>query len=213
MLSDTLRPLRPPRARKAPDPLSTALASGAMARVVRYFAVNPEAAPHGRALERATGLRPRSLQNELARLVSLGILIRETDGRRVRYQLDEAHPAWPHLRQLVRHLSEPADVLPFAVAEVPGVEAAFVFGSYAKDTAGAESDIDLFVLIDQADEPALLRQTMEAGVLLGREVNVISVTRDELEERASTPFFRDVLAGPKQWVRGSAAALDGLATA
>lgn len=199
-----------PRNAKSTDPLSTALASGAMARLVRYFAVNPEARPHVRALERATGLRPRSLQNELARLARIGVLVREEEGTRVRYRLDESHPAWPHLRQLVRHLSRPADVLPFALVDVPGIAAAFIFGSHAKDTARVDSDVDLFVVGDDVDETELLRHTLEAGVLLDREVNVVSVTRAELAERLASGrrFFRDVMQGAKQWVAGSPAALD-----
>lgn len=183
-----------------------------MARLVRYFAVNPEARPHVRALERATGLLPRSLQNELDRMTTLGVLVREEDGARVRYRLDEAHPVWPHLRQLARHLSRPADVLPLALAEVPGIDAAFVFGSHAREQARPDSDVDLFVLGDAVDEAELLRHTLEAGVLLDREVNVVAVSRSELAERlaAGRRFFRDVMDGAKQWVVGSEAALRGV---
>lgn len=200
------------RAAKPVDPLSTALASGAMARLVRYFAVNPEARPHVRALERATGLRPRSLQNELERLTSLGVLVREEDGARVRYRVDERHPVWPHLRQLVRHLSRPADVLPFALAEVPGIEAAFVFGSHASGRPRDDSDVDLFVVGD-VDEDELLRRTLEAGVLFDREVNVVTVGRAELAERLAVGprFFRNVMEGPREWVAGSRDVLRSLA--
>lgn len=198
-----------PRAAKAADPLSTALASGAMARLVRYFAVNPESRPHVRALERAAGLGPRSLQTELDRLTSLGVLIREEQGARVRYRLDESHPVWPHLRQLVRHLSRPADVLPFALAEVPGIDAAFIFGSHARGLARPDSDVDLFVVGDAVNEAELLRHTLEAGVLLDREVNVVTVGRAELAERlaAGRRFFREAVDGAKQWIVGSPAAL------
>lgn len=196
------------RAAKPTDPLSTALASGAMARLVRYYAVNPEARPHVRALERATGLRPRSLHNELERMTSLGVLVREEDGARVRYRVDESHPAWPHLRQLARHLSRPADVLPFALAEIPGIDGAFIFGSHARGAARPDSDVDLMVIGD-VDEADLLRHTLEAGVLLDREVNVVTVGRAELTARlaAGRRFFREVMEGAKQWVAGSPAAV------
>ncbi|HEX2201783.1 MAG TPA: nucleotidyltransferase domain-containing protein [Longimicrobium sp.] len=199
-----------PRRDKSADPLSTALASGAMARLVRYFAVNPEARPHVRALARATGLLPRSLQNELERMTSLGVLVREEEGARVRYRVDESSPVWTHLRQLARHLSAPADVLPFALADVPGVEAAFIFGSHARGRARPDSDVDVFVVGDEIDEAELLRHTLEAGVLLDREVNVVTVTRAELTDRlaAGRRFFREVMAGAKQWVAGSPAALE-----
>lgn len=198
-----------PRREKPADPLSTALASGAMARLVRYFAVNPEARPHVRALERATALLPRSLQNELERMTALGVLVREEEGARVRYRVNEASPVWPHLRQMARHLSRPADVLPFALAGVEGVEAAFIFGSHARGTARSDSDVDVLVVGDEIDEGELLRHTLEAGVLLDREVNVVTVTRAELAERlaAGRRFFREVMEGAKEWIAGSQAAL------
>lgn len=202
-----------PRTTKAADPLSQTLASGALARLVRFYAANPESAPHFRALQRMTGLRSRSLQVEVRRLLALGVIVREEEGSRVRFRLDERHPLWPALRQMVRLLSEPADVLPLALADVSGVEAAFVFGSFAKGTARPDSDVDLFVLGDQVDETSLSRHTLDAGVLLGREVNVVHLTRRELEERLrdGKRFFLDVLWGAKQWVAGSPDALGDLA--
>ncbi len=182
----------------AKDPLALALASGAMARMVRYFAVNPESAPHVRALERITGLRPSSLKNELDRLLTLGLLVRRNDGNKVRYSLDEENPLWAQFRALVRQLSTPADVLPYALAEVDGVEGAFIFGSFAKGTEREESDVDLMVLGDRVDQALLSQHVIEASVLLGREVNVVQATPDEF--RSGQRFYRNVAREPKQWL-------------
>lgn len=198
---------------KAADPLSTALASGAMARVARYFAVNPEGVPHVRALQRATRLTPAALQTELSRLVTLGVLDRRPDGRRVHYALRETTPAWPPLRALVRALSTPADVLPYALAEVPGVDAAFVYGSHARGDVRPDSDVDVLLLGRDIDECVLYRHTLDAAALLDREVNVVHITPAELATRAATPgFWRRVLEGTKQWVVGSPEALDEVLT-
>jgi predicted transcriptional regulator len=60
-----------------------ALASGALARLLIHFATHPDDAPHVRALQRRTGLAPRSLHMELARLERLGVIERQADGRQV----------------------------------------------------------------------------------------------------------------------------------
>lgn len=185
---------RPP----AQDPLALALASGAMARLVRYFAVNPESAPHVRALERITGLRPASLKNELDRLLTLGLLVRRQDGNKVRYGVDEETPLWAQFRALVRQLSTPADVLPYALAEVGGVDGAFIFGSFATGNEREDSDVDVMVLGDGIDEPSLFRHIVEASVLLGREVNIVKATPAEL--RSGQRFYRNVASEPKQWL-------------
>ena len=190
-------------ARKAPteDDLARALASHAMARLIRYYAVNPEAAPHGRALERATKLSPASLKNEIDRLTDLGLLVRERVGRLVRYRTNESSPLWAHFRALVRQLSAPKDVLPYALEDVEGVEAAFIFGSFAKGRDREDSDVDVLVYGEHVDDRALARHALEASVLLGREVNVVRLTPEEFRaNRVQRRFFRDIAREPKQWL-------------
>ncbi len=201
---------------KALDSLSQVLASGAMARVVRYFAVNPGKEVHFQGLRRSTGLSPRSLQDEIKRLVDVGILVRvENDdesneqkatgrgGRRVRYVVDARSPVWMGFRSLARLLSTPADVLPLALADVPGIDGAFIYGSHASGHARPDSDVDVLLIGDEVDARTLFRHTLDAGALLDREVNVVQVTRDELSASVRSGFLSRVLECPKQWLIGS----------
>lgn len=177
-----------------------------MARLVTHFATRPDETRHVRALQRATGLTPRSLQTELARLVRLGIVRRHLHGRQVRYGLDEQSPRWRALRSLLRELADPADVLRETLADVAGVEAAFLFGSFGGGTdIRASSDIDVFILHGDLAEDRLARRTLDAGVLLGREVNVVTTNYDDLLVRLAegSGFLRAVLRGPKVWVTGN----------
>ncbi|HYR06973.1 MAG TPA: nucleotidyltransferase domain-containing protein [Longimicrobium sp.] len=201
--------IAPPRARirspKRTDPLSATLASGALARVVIDFAVHPEDAPHGREIQRRTGLTPRSLQTELARLERLGVVRRRAEGRLVRYELIEANPRWRALRTLIRELADPVDVVRNALADVPGIAAAFVFGSFARGDTRDDSDVDVFIVDDAVPERLLARRTIDAEILLGREVNVVQMTRDELTRRiaSGSSFIRNVFRGRKLWLVGS----------
>jgi predicted nucleotidyltransferase len=194
------------RSRKPTDPLSTTLASGAMARVVIDFAVHPEDASHGREIQRRTGLTPRSLQTELARLEFLGMIRRRPEGRLIRYELVEDNPRWRAMRTLIRELADPVDVVRNALADVPGIGAAFVFGSFARGDTREDSDVDVFI-VDEGVLERRARGTIEAEILLGREVNVVQMTRDELAQRieAGSSFIRNVFRGPKVWLVGTAA--------
>lgn len=202
----------PPRIRspKRKDALSATLASGALARVVIDFAVHPEDAPYGREIQRRTGLTPRSLQTELARLESLGVVRRRPDGRLVRYELVEDNPRWRALRALIRELADPADVLRNALSDVPGIGAAFVFGSFARGDTREDSDVDVFILGENIPDRVLFPRTMEASILLGREVNVVDLTHDELARRiaSGSSFIHNVLQGPKLWLVGSSGDLE-----
>jgi len=158
-----------------------------------------------RGLQRATGLAPRSLQTELARLQQLGVIQRKASGRQVRYRVNEQSPRWRLVRELVRELADPTDVVRDALSDVPGLEAAFVFGSMARGTEIREgSDIDLFVLRGELAEDRLARRTIDAGVLLKREVNPVVMAAEELRDHVSkeSGFLRAVLKDPKRWVVG-----------
>lgn len=180
-----------------------------MARVVIDFAVHPDDASYGREIQRRTGLTPRSLNAELARLESLGVIRRRREGRLVRYELVESEGRWKALRELVYQMADPADVLRNALSDVSGVGAAFIFGSIARGDAREDSDIDLFILDRGLDEDQLAVRTIETGVLLRREVNVVQMTPEQLESgvAAGRGFVREVLRGAKRWVVGSDADL------
>ena len=197
------------RALKRADLLSSVLASGALARLVIHFAVRPDECPHARALQRHTGLTPRSLQIELARLERLGVVERRAEGHRVAYALNEGSPRWRALRQLIPQLADPVDVLRDALSDMPGIDAAFVFGSFARGDVREDSDVDVFVLGAEDAEDLLARRTLDAGVLLGREVNVVHLGRDELRRRMQTGsgFLGRVLTAAKRWLVGDEATL------
>ena len=190
---------------------STALlASPALCRLVTHYAVHPNANLHFHGLKRATGLPNRSLQIELARLQSLGLIARKPDGRLVRYLLQADEPRWRALRELVRQFVEPTEVLRAALTQVPDIAAAFVYGSFARRRdVHADSDIDLFVVSETIDQPvtrlSLAQEVLEVSGFLDREVNVSRYTPVQLARKVSEPsrFITSVLAGEKEWIVGN----------
>src|SRR5687767_6686736 len=142
--------------RRSSGTLGSILASGALARLVALFALHPTVAIHFRALQRITRLPHRSLQVELERLLELGLLRREPVDRMVVYSAVAGHPRWAAMRDLVREFAAPADLLRVALARVPGIDAAFIYGSFARGTDVHEgSDVDVFVLGESLDQPEI----------------------------------------------------------
>lgn len=183
-----------------PYPLPSLLASQALARLIIHFILYPNTPLHFRALERRTRLGRRSLANELARLEDAGLIERRSEGRRVLFQAKD-HPGWLAFLRMVREFADPAEVLRVALAGLEGVDAAFVFGSYARGDTHEESDVDLF-LVGEVDWSALCTGTSEASAALGREVEIVHYGRKELGEKLSSgrSFVRRVLDGPKRWI-------------
>jgi predicted nucleotidyltransferase len=179
------------------------LASPALARLVLHFALHGHEPHHVRGLQRRSGLSMSSLNRELRRLEGRGLLERVEDGGRTLYRAAE-HPAWKTLRQLVRDFADPAEVVYEAISGIKGIDAAFVFGSFARGDAGEHSDVDVLVVGDLASDGALGRQAAEASVLLGRPVEIRSYTQDRLQRQigAGNAVLGRILAGPKRWIVG-----------
>jgi predicted nucleotidyltransferase len=169
---------------------------------VIFFALHPDRSVHLRLLGRLTRLGRRSLENELTRLETLGLVERRREGRNVVVSADEEHPGWRALREMVRQFAHPAEVLSGALAMVQGVDAAFVFGSFARGDTRPDSDVDLFVVAGEGARRDLGRGAAEASVLLGRPVEVTLYSPDMLRRRLAgdNAFVRRVVDGPKWWV-------------
>ena len=195
------RPVRDSR----PGGLGELLASPALARLVLHFALHGDEPHHVRGLQRRSRLSMSSLNRELRRLESRGLVERIDDGGRALYRAAESHPAWKTLRQLVRDFADPAEVVQEAISGIEGIDAAFVFGSFVRGDARDDSDVDVLVVGDLPEDAPLGREAAEASVLLGRPVEVRAYTRERLRRQidSGNAVLRRILAGPKRWIIGN----------
>ncbi|HEX7181501.1 MAG TPA: nucleotidyltransferase domain-containing protein [Thermoanaerobaculia bacterium] len=85
------------------------------------------------------------------------------------------------------------------------IHAAFIYGSVAKGTDTAQSDIDLMVIGDDLAYPDLYNALQEAEATLQRPVHVSLATAAEWKRKlaAGNPFITKVQAQPKIPVIGS----------
>ena len=156
-----------------------------------------------REILRRSGMPMGSVQNELRRLLRLGLLTSRKDGNRVCYEANKSHPLHGEIRGLVLKTSGLADVLRDALAD-DRIELAFVFGSVARGEEKAESDIDLMVIGDVG-----LRKItgLLSGVAerLGREINPHAFSRQEFLKRRKSRehFLANVMKAPKLFIIGS----------
>lgn len=179
--------------------------SMAMARLVIFFFVHPGERLHVRALMRRTGLPSASMQAELRRLVTIGALVRTDEAGRSFYSADDANPSWRAWAMLIQSCVSPSDVIREALAGVPEIDCAFVFGSVARGIAAPGSDIDVFIVAEQSPRAAAERALAELPILIGRDIDVIGYDAEELSARleSGNAFVEDVLAAPKVWICGS----------
>ena len=178
---------------------SDALFSPAQARVLAWLFGQPERWFHFNELLRLTGLGSASLQRELARLDAGGLVMAEQVGNLRRRRANERSPVYAELVSLVRKTLGVVPTLREALAPLQGrIELALVFGSVARQTDRAGSDIDLLIVSDTVTVGEILPLVVEAEGTLGRKVNPTCYTTGEFERRRgdADSFVRRVLAQP-----------------
>jgi predicted nucleotidyltransferase/DNA-binding HxlR family transcriptional regulator len=158
---------------------------------------------HLREIQRQTGFAVGTVRQDIEKLVKLGLVTRRQDGNRVCFAANEKHPLCQDIRQLVLKTVGLADALGAAL-KVDGIRCAFVFGSVASGTAGAESDVDLMVIgnIGLRKVSALLSGL---GSRLGREINPQVLTPEAFAKRAREKehLVTSILTSPKIFVAGT----------
>jgi predicted nucleotidyltransferase len=126
-------------------------------------------------------------------------------GNQKRYRANSGSPIFEELRAIVRKTFGLADELRNALRPLAGrILVAFVYGSVAKGTDSASSDIDLMVISDALSYQDLLAALAETEVRLKRKVNPMFYSTAELERRRSeaNDFVLRVLEQPKLFVIG-----------
>ena len=145
-------------------------------------------------LRERLGASPASLHRELERLTGAGIVEAESVGRTLRHRAAPDSPLVGPLRELVRRTLGVEAVLARDLAALDGIEAAAIYGSWARGAITPRSDIDVLIVGDV--EPAAAYDAVrEAERLSGREVDVRVYAADDLRRRAAdgSTFIGEVL--------------------
>lgn len=144
------------------------------------------------------GTSVSTVLREVARLEAGGLVTttRRGNTRLVRAVTDSV--VYKPLADLLAVTFGPAAVLRTALAEVSGIERAFIYGSwaarYAERSGPVPGDIDLLV-IGEVDRHVLADVLTEAEAVLRREINVRRVSADVWAEDNSS-FKQTVLSRP-----------------
>lgn len=147
-----------------------------------------------------------AVQRELARLQASRLVTVQKIGNQKHYQANPDAPIYEELRGIVMKTFGVADVLRNALIPLwPLIEVAFIYGSLAKGTEYAGSDVDLMVIGSLPSNVQLLELLLPTHALLGRVVNPTLYTAAEFSQRVRVgkSFIIRVLEQPKVFVKGN----------
>ncbi|MDE2489763.1 MAG: nucleotidyltransferase domain-containing protein, partial [Elusimicrobia bacterium] len=122
------------------------LSSRTRARIIAAFVLRPGQRLYLREVSRLTGSDVRAVKQELDRLERLGFLKSEISGNRRYMEVNREFPIYQELKAIALKTIGLGETLRAAMTSLPGIQAAFVYGSVAKGEETPESDLDLFIL-------------------------------------------------------------------
>ena len=193
------------------DILTEILSSKIRVEIFRLLFGLSDSPLHTREIKRRSGLTIGTVQQELRKLLRLGLVTCRKDGNRVYYEASRTHPLYIEIHRIVLKTVGLADVLQQALKD-ERIKWAFVFGSIAREEETAKSDIDLMIIggIGLRAVTGLLSGVAER---LGREINPHVFRQEEFLKRKETQdhLILQVLKETKLFIIGDSNEFERLA--
>jgi predicted nucleotidyltransferase len=190
-----------------PVSLSDALFSKVQQRVLALIFGHPERSFYTSEIVRNVHSGTGAVERELSRLKSSGLVSVERIGNQKHYRANPDSPIFAELKSLVRKTVALAEPLRESLEPLSdGIDAAFVYGSVAKGTDTARSDIDLMVIGNDLDYTGLYSALQDAEIKLSRKVNPTFLSPTDWKRKAAEKgsFVSKINAQPKIFVYGAA---------
>jgi predicted nucleotidyltransferase len=195
--------------RKKPTPhgLASALFSKVQLNVLGLMLGQPDRSFAISEIIRLAESGSGAVQRELEKLTAAGIVATQVVGKRKFYQANRQSPIFTELHGLVLKTVGLIEPLQKALELYqPKIDVAFVYGSVAKGTDTAKSDIDLMIIGDEIAYGDVFLALHSAEKKLQRPVHPLLMTPEEWRQRRSdsSSFATRIFEQPKMFVLGTA---------
>ena len=186
--------------------MKNALFTDSQAKVHVWIFGQPERFYHLSELRRLTGLGSASLQREINRLVDAGLASSKMQGNQRQISANRQSPLFKELRDLTRKVMGVAPMIQEALLPIENkIDIAFVYGSVAKQSDTAKSDIDVMLVGRDLTLSDILEQLLPVEEILCRKINPTCYTVHEFKKRLSDAdsFVNKVLSQPTLHIFGN----------
>ncbi|PWB52427.1 MAG: transcriptional regulator [Nitrosomonadales bacterium] len=187
--------------------LGDALFSKTQRQVLGLLLGNPGRSYYAKEIVRFAGVGIGSVQRELEKLAGVGLLTVTQIGNQKHYQANRAAPIYEELRGIVLKTFGLADVLRDALAPFADrIRVAFVYGSVARATDTASSDIDVLIVSSSLTYSDVVTHLADTEAQLGRPVSPTLYKPADFARKLAgdNAFLSRVLDQPKIFLIGIA---------
>jgi predicted nucleotidyltransferase len=185
--------------------LADVLFSKTQRRVLALLFGSPERSYYTNEIVRLAGVGIGAVQRELERLERTGLVVTSKVGVQKHYQANRQAPIFNELHGIVVKTFGVAEPLRDALAPLAKrIRIAFVYGSVAKGTDTARSDIDLMIVSDDLSFTDLIPVLSPVEQRVGRSINPSILGPVEWREKLADTggFLQRVMVQPKIFLIG-----------
>lgn len=186
--------------------LGEALFSKTQRQVLGLLFGNPDRSFYAKEIVRFAGVGIGTVQRELEKLSGAGLLSVKRVGNQKHYQADRSSPIFEELRGIVLKTFGIGDVLRLAMAEFADqIQVAFVYGSVARGTDTAQSDIDVMIIAEELSYDRIFSSLSPVELKIGRTINPTLYKPSEFRDKLSSDssFLSRVVDQPKIFLIGT----------
>jgi len=157
-------------------------------KIILLFIYNPGKSYYINEIARLIKTSAGNVQRELKKLEENGLLLKEKKGNLVYFEINTVNPLFEDFKNIVDKTIGLKNILEDILKKAKGINFAFLFGSYAKDDFGPDSDIDLYV-IGGISEKELYQLVKKAEEKIYREINFHLSSQKEFQDKMKESFF------------------------
>ena len=139
-----------------------------------------------------------AVQRELARLLEAGLIVMTQVGNQNHFQANRAAPIFDEIRGIILKTTGLAEPIRAALSQVlEPIKVALIYGSVAKRTDTASSDVDLLIVSERLSLENAYAALAPAEQAISRKINITLLTPEEFQQRHTdnSPFLTKVLSG------------------
>lgn len=185
--------------RETPPLLLPLLRSNAVGELLAWLYLHPEKEYSTTDLAKRTGVSQPTVSREADRFAAAGLIKERRHGNLRLICADTDTVIAKPLTDLLATTFGPAAVLPPLLQPIPGVDEAYIYGSWAARHANQAGppprDIDVLV-VGSPDEDELYDVARAAERVLGREVNISRISSASWNADRGDPFVTSLRSKP-----------------
>jgi predicted nucleotidyltransferase len=163
-------------------------------KILNYFFINPHESLYVNELSRRLDVDKRNLVKKIKELESEGLLKSQSKGNLKLYSIDTSYPLFPEYRRIIMATIGFEEQLSGCLKNIVGIEETYIYGSYAKNTMGSHSDIDVLV-VGSASTVAVQKAIGKLQKDIDREISVTVMSEADFKKRVKEkdPFVAGIL--------------------